>query len=131
MEIPRGNSREDNKARKLIIKEFYSSWIAEHPDKKIWNKTLKEYIHVKGQSINETAGHASLSFESTQAVFRLTEVLENASIVETWTPKHGDKNQRPYSKMHLFRWHQCRLIVGYQKSKGEYVQYYIGSVQKK
>ena len=72
MEIPQGKSREDNKARKQIIKDFYASWIAEHPEKKVWNESLEGFIHVKGQSINETAGHASLSFESTQAVFQLT-----------------------------------------------------------
>ena len=32
MEIPRGNSREDIKARKQIIKDFYATWIAEHPE---------------------------------------------------------------------------------------------------
>ena len=129
MEIPHGNSREDNKARKQIIKDYYASWIAQHPDKKIWNKSLNGYIHIKGQSINETAGHASLSFESTKAVFQLTEVLKEAIVREKWVPKYGDKNQKPYSVMYLLRWKDCRLIVGYQKSKGELVQYYIGSEQ--
>ena len=86
MEIPRGNSREDIKARRQVIKVFYASWIAEHPDKKVWNKSLKAYIHVKYQSINETAGHASLSYESTLAVFKMTEVLQNSKAVEKWTP---------------------------------------------
>lgn len=131
MEIPQGNSREDNKARKQIIKDFYAFWIAEHPDKKIWNNSLKGFIHIKGQSINETAGHASLSYESTQAVFQMTEVLKEATVRETWVPKHGDKNQKPYSKMYLLRWKNYRLIVGFQKSKGELVQYYIGSEQAK
>ena len=131
MEIPLGYSREDNKARKQIIKDFYASWIAKHPEKKVWNNSLGGYIHIKGQSINETAGHASLSFESTQAVFRLTEVLKSATVKETWVPKHGDKNQKPYSEMRLLRWKKCRLIVGYQKTKGEWVQYYIGSEQAK
>ncbi len=131
MEIPRGNSREDNKARKQIIKDFYAKWIAEHPDKKVWNHSLKSFIHIKGQSINETAGHASLSFESTEAVLRITEVLTNATAQESWRPKYGDKNQKPYSKMCLLRWKNCRLIVGYQKSKNEWVQYYLGSEQKK
>lgn len=130
MEIPQGKSREDNKARKQIIKDFYASWIAEHPEKKVWNESLEGFIHVKGQSINETAGHASLSFESTQAVFQLTEVLKRATVWETWRPKHGDKNQKPYSVMYLLRWKNNRLIVGYQKSKGELVQYYLGSEQK-
>ena len=56
MEIPRGNGREDIKARKQIIKDFYANWISEHPDKMIWNKSLKAFIHVKYLSINETAG---------------------------------------------------------------------------
>lgn len=131
MEIPRGNSPEDNKARRQIIKDFYASWIAEHPDKTIWNASLKGFIHVKGQSINETAGHASLSYDSTQAVFKLTEVLKKATVKETWAPKFGDKNQKPYSEMRLLRWKNYRLIIGYQKSKSEWVQYYIGSEQTK
>jgi hypothetical protein len=47
MEIPRGNSREDIKARRQIIKDFYANWIAEHPEKKVYNKSLKADIHVK------------------------------------------------------------------------------------
>lgn len=128
MEIPRGNSREDIKARKQIISDFYASWIAEHPDKKVWNESLHAYIHVKFQSINETKGHAALSFKSTVAVFNLTYILSNAHIAEKWKPKHDDKNQKPYSIMLLMRWKTYRLIVGYQKSKSEYVQYYVGSI---
>ena len=56
-EIPKGSTREDIKARKKIIGDFYASWIEAHPDKKIWNKSLHAYIHVKFQSINETKGH--------------------------------------------------------------------------
>lgn len=131
MEIPQGTTREDNKARKQIIKNFYANWIAEHPEKRVWNNSLKSFIYVKGQSINETAGHASLSLESTHAVFQLTEVLKEATVKEIWVPKHGDKNQKPYSEMRLLRWNNCRLIVGYQKSKAEWVQYYLGSEQTK
>jgi hypothetical protein len=131
MEIPQGNNREDNKARKQIIKDFYASWIAENPGKAIWNNSLKDFIHIKGQSINETAGHASLSYESTQAVFQLTEILKEAVVKEIWVPKHGDKNQKPYSEMRLLRWKNYRLIVGYQKTKSEWVQYYLGSEQQK
>ena len=131
MEIPQGNSREDNKARKQIVKDFYASWIAKHPEKKVWNDSLKSFIHIKGQSINETAGHASLSFESTQAVLQLEKILKKATVKETWTPKYGNKNQKPYSVMHLLRWKYFRLIVGYQKSTAEWVQYYLGSEQAK
>ena len=127
MEIPRGNSREDIKARKQIIKDFYAAWIAEHPDKKVYNKSLKAYIHVKFQSINETVGHAAISLESTMAIMHLTEILTKATISEKLPIKYNDKNQKPYSKMFLMRWKSYRLIVGFQKTTGEYVQYYVGS----
>lgn len=127
MEIPRGNSREDIKTRRQIIKDFYANWIARHPDKKVWNKSLKAYIHVKFQSINETAGHAALSYDSTVGVMHLTDVLENAMVTEKWPVKHNDKNQRPFAKLYLLRWKSYRLIVGLQKTTGEYVQYYVGS----
>ncbi len=127
MEIPRGTGREDIKARRQIIKDYYASWCAEHPGKKVWNNSLKAYIHVKFQSINETAGHAALSCESTAAVLRLSEVLANAVPAGNLPRKYNDKNQKPYSKMLLMRWGKCRLIVGLQKSTGEYVQYYVGS----
>ena len=128
VQIPHGNGPEENKARKKIIGDFYASWIAENPEKTVWNNSLQDYIHVKGQSINETKGHAAISYKSTLAVFHLTEILENATIYEEWAPKPKDKNQKPYSKMVLMRWKTYRLIVGFQKSKSEYVQYYVGSV---
>ena len=59
-DIPKGKEREDIKIRRQIIKDFYADWIAHHPDKKVWNNTLKAYIHVKYLSINETLGHAPL-----------------------------------------------------------------------
>jgi len=128
MEIPQGYTREDIKARRQIIKDFYAQWIAAHPEKRVWNKSLKAYIYVKFQSINETAGHAAISYQSTNAVMQLSDVLEKAKLVEKWSPKYNDKNQKPYSKLFLMRWKDCRLIVGLQKSTGEYVQYYIGSI---
>lgn len=70
----------------------------------IFNNSLKAYIHVKFQSINETAGHAALSCESTAAVLRLSEVLANAVPVGNLPRKYNDKNQKPYSKMLLMRW---------------------------
>lgn len=127
-EIPKGSTREDIKARKKIIGDFYASWIEAHPDKKIWNKSLHAYIHVKFQSINETKGHAALSIKSTLAVFSLTKILKEAYVVEKWAPKYDDKNQKPYSFMLLMRWKTYRLIVGYQKSTMEYVQYYVGNI---
>lgn len=81
MEIPQGNTREDIKAREKIIKDYYAQWIASHPDKQIWNESLKAFIKVKFVSINETYGHAARRYESTVAVFNLTEILSNAKLI--------------------------------------------------
>ncbi len=125
MKIPVGNSREDNKARKKIIMDFYAQWIAKHPDKKVWNKSLKAYIHIKFQSINETKGHASVSYDSTCAVLKLTEILEKATLEKTKPAKSNDKNQKAYDQMLFLCYNGIRLLVGHQKSTGEYVQYCI------
>ena len=125
MEIPRGNSREDIKARKQIISDFYAKWIAEHPEKKIWNKSLQSFIHVKYQSINETRGHASVSFESTCAVFQLTEVMRKAVVTKKKATKKNDKNQKAYDEMLILYHKGIRLLVGHQASTDEYVQYCI------
>ena len=116
MEIPRGNNREDIKARRQIIKDFYAGWIAKHPDKKVWNKSLNAYIHVKNDSINETLGHAPRSAEATEAQTHLTEILSEAVYVESRPPKFGDKNQKKFSKMLLLRWNNCRVLVGKRKT---------------
>ncbi len=127
MEIPQGNSREDNKARKQIIKDFYASWIAEHPDKKVWNIDLNAYIHVKFSSINETAGQASKSYKSTREVLKLTEILSKAKLMKTMSPKKDDENQKPYSEILIMKHRRVKLIVGKQKTKKEYVQYCISA----
>ncbi|MBQ2521978.1 MAG: hypothetical protein II537_04660 [Bacteroidales bacterium] len=131
MEIPRGNGRENNKARKQIIKDFYATWIAEHPGKRVWNHALNANICVKFKSINETAGQASASYESTLEVFRLTEILSNAVLIKKTSPKRGDENQKSFSEMLIMRHRSARLIVGRQRTTGEYVQYCISAWGKK
>ena len=125
MEIPRGNSREDIKTRKQIIKDFYATWIAEHPEKKVWNKSLKAEIHVKYLSINETVGHASGTYESTDAVLSLTEILENAKVVTRKQKKQEDKNQKMFSQIIILMSGPIKLTVGRHKNTGEYIQYCI------
>ena len=129
--IPQGNTSEDIKTRKKIIGVFYAQWIAAHPDKKIWNNALHAYIHVKYLSINEILGHAPRSIEATLAQFHLSEILSNAYLVSQCPPKHSDKNQKSFSKILLLKWKGSRVLVGYQKTKGEYVLYYISGGKKK
>ena len=126
-EIPKGKSREDIKIREKIIKDFYAKWISEHPDKKIWNKSLKDYIRVKFLSINETVGRAAGSPESTAAVLELTSILSNAEYIVKKPRKENDQNQKSFSHIIRMRYKKIRLIVGLQKSNGHYVQYCISS----
>ena len=130
MEIPRGNSREDVKARRQIIKDFYANWIAQHPDKKVWNRSLKAYIHVKFDSINEALGHAPRSVEATVAQMHLSEALADSAFIQERPPKYGDNNQKKFSMMLLLRWKSCRLLVGRRKTSGEYELYYLSGGQK-
>ncbi len=128
--IPKGNTPEDIKERRNIIREFYSQWISINPDKIIWNTSLQAYIHVKGTSVNEILGHAPRSIEATMAQFHLTEILSQANYVKQLPTKYGDKNQKSFSKMLLLKWNGIRLLVGYQTTKGEYVLYYISGGKK-
>ena len=125
MEIPQGKTREEIKIREKIIKDFYAGWIANNPSKSVWNKSLNAPIRVKGISINETYEHAARSFESTMEVFRLTEILSEAKIISIGPHKTDDKNQKAFSEILVMRHKKARLIVGYQPSLGDYVQYSI------
>ena len=127
IDIPKGNSREEIKARERIIKSFYSKWIAENPSKAVWNNALKAYIKVKFISINETYENAARTYESTVAVFMLTEILAESRIVAQGPKKANDKNQKSFSRIYVMRYETIRLIVGFQPSKGDYVQYSITS----
>ena len=131
MEIPQGNTREDIKARRQIIKDFYAQWIAAHPEKRVWNKSLKAYIYVKFQSINEALGHAPRYADATLAQLQLSTVLAEAVYIENRPPKYGDKNQKSFSKMFFLRWQFSRVVVGLQTTTKEYVLYYISGGSNK
>ena len=119
MEIPQGNSREEVKLRDQIIKDFYAGWIAENPEKKMWNEDLQDYILVKYLSITETAEKAARQYESTLAVMRLSELLTKSKKVAEVPPKKGTKNQKPFLKMYIMQLDNIKMTVGLQKSTGD------------
>ena len=129
--IPMGKTRPEIRTREKIIKDFYARWIAENPSKAVWNRSLNAFIKVKFLSINETYEHAARTYESTCAVLRLTEILENARKVSSGPPKNNDKNQKSFSGIILMRYGHIRMVVGLQRSTGDYVQYCITSETKK
>ena len=128
MEIPQGNSREEVKLRDQMIKDFYAGWIAENPEKKMWNDDLQDYILVKYLSITETAEKAARQYESTLAVMRLSELLTNSKKVAEVPPKKGTKNQKPFLKMYIMQLDNIKMTVGLQKSTGDKVQYCITAI---
>ena len=127
MEIPKGKTRPEIKVRERVIKDFYAKWIVANPSKSVWNKSLKAEIKIKGLSYNETVEHAARSYESTMAVFQLTDILSKAVKESSGPKKQNDKNQKSFSRIIIMRYKKIRLVVGYQKSTGEYVQYSISS----
>ena len=128
MKIPQGNSREEVKQRDQIIKDFYAGWIAENPEKKMWNDDLQDYILVKSLSITETAEKAARQYESTLAVMRLSELLTKSKKVAEVPPKKGTKNQKPFLKMYIMQLDNIKMKVGLQKSTGDKVQYCITAI---
>lgn len=128
--IPLGRTKKEIKIREQVIKDFYRNWIADNPEKKIWNKNLQAFILVKYISINETYAKAARTYESTKAVFLLTEILENAILVDEMAPKKNNKNQKAFSKMLIMRYERVKLTVGSQRSNNDNVQYCVTSQQK-
>ena len=124
-DIPAGRTKEEIKAREQIIKEFYAQWIAEHPDKKILNVALGKYICVKFLSINETYEKAARNYESTLAVLRLTEILQNATLIEELPAKRNTRNQKQFEKLLVMQYENIKLTVGLQRSNQDLVQYCI------
>ena len=124
-DIPTGRTKEEIKDREQIIKDFYAQWIAGHPDKKVLNKSLGKYICVKFLSINETYEKAARSYESTLAVFRLTEILQNATFVEELPAKRNTRNQKQFEKLLVMQYESIKLTVGLQRSNHDLVQYCI------
>ncbi len=124
-DIPAGHTREDIKAREKIIKDFYAQWIIRHPEKKIWNINLRTFIHVKFLSINETYEKAARNYESTLAVFHLTEILESSVKVGEQPVKRNTRNQKQFEKLLIMQYGDVKLTVGLQRSNQDLVQYCI------
>ena len=133
-DVPVGDSIEDRRARNRLIRQFYYQWMAQNVDRKIFNKSLDDYIHVKYISINETAGHASLRYLSTLAVLQLDAILPNAILKASRPVNPKTKNQKGFSRM-LIMEYCCpaiglvRLTVGQKGSDGTKVQYCITAIE--
>ena len=109
--ISTGDTNEDKKQRKQFIKDFYRLWEIKNPSKKIFNKSLNDFINVRYISVDETAGQASHRYISTLAIMFLTEILENA--VQKGIPKNADstkENQKGFEKIITMEY--CKKAFG-------------------
>ena len=134
-EIPSGDTKEEKKQRKKFIKDFYRIWETINPLKKVFNKSLKDFINVRYISVDETAGQASHRYISTLAIVFLTEILENA--VQTGTPKNTDskkENQKGFEKIITMEYRKkafgiIKLTVGVKRGTKEKIQYCVTAIE--
>ena len=78
IDLPAGNGREDIRVRDKAIKDFYSSWNGEHPEKKIWNADLNDYIHVRNQETKYSTASLLLVRKTTARAVVIVLGLETA-----------------------------------------------------
>ena len=129
-DVPVGDSVEDRRTRSRLIRKFYFHWMARHEDRKVFNKTLNDYIHIKYISVNETAGHASLRY---LAVLQLDAILPNAVLKDSKPANTRTKNQKGFKRMLIMEYNcpaigMVRLTVGQKASDDSKVQYCITAI---
>jgi hypothetical protein len=133
--IPSGDTREDKKQRKQFIKDFYRLWEIINPSKKVFNKSLNDFINVRYISVDETAGQASHRYISTLAIMFLTEILENA--VQKGAIKNADatkENQKGFEKIITMEYRKnavgiIKLTVGVKRRTKEKIQYCVTAIE--
>ena len=137
IEIPKGTTLEEVKARKIIIRDFYATWNSANPTKRVYNANLKEFIHIRFLSINETAEMASRRYKSTFAITHyFTEILELAEEKKRTKPKINNDNQKRFSEMIALEYSKkefgtIKLTVGVLKSSQKHIQYCITAIEEK
>lgn len=133
-DVPTGDTVEDRRIRNRLIRQFYHQWMGRNEDRRVFNKSLDDFIHVKYISVNETAGHASLRYLSTLAVLQLDAILPNAVLKQNKPVNKNTKNQKGFKRMLIIEY-VCpaiglvRLTVGQKSSDDSKVQYCITAIE--
>jgi ribosome biogenesis GTPase A len=133
--IATGDTTEDKKQRKRFIMDFYKVWETENPQKRVFNKSLNDFINVRYVSVDETMGHASYKYTSTLAVTFLTEILEKAT--QKGTSKNANpekKSQRGFEKLITMEYQKAafgtiKLTVGVKRGTKEKIQYCVTAIE--
>lgn len=131
--IPTGQTMDDIRKRQEIISQFFYHWKQSHPNKKIFNYSLDDFIHIRSISIEEAKEHAAKSWKSTKAIFMLDEVLGNAQKISIMPTKQGNKNQAKFEKMLIMSYQAkqiglIKLTVGITRSNKNKVQYGVSAI---
>ena len=109
-------------------------WTEENPDKRVYNRSLKDYINIRYLSITETMRHASKKYSSTLALLQLDTILRYAVVYgKPKPPKKGVANQKIFSymlEMHyeLIGIGLVKMMVGVKRT-GEKIQYCITAIE--
>ena len=132
--IPMGNSKEEQNLRKEVISQVYRKWTEENPNKRVYNRSLKDYINIRYLSINETMRHAAKTYSSTLALLQLDTILRYSVVCgKPKPPKKGVANQKVFSYMLEMHYELIgigivKMMVGV-KQTGEKVQYCITAIK--
>jgi hypothetical protein len=139
--IALGDTKEAKKQRKQFIIDFYGKWIIANPEKRLYNKSLEAFIEVRFLSVEETAGHASTTYQSSVAVTFLSEIMENAIVpkdkkgnIISEIPRPNVKNQARFSKFFVMKYNKAafgkiKLTVGELRGSGQKIQYCITAIE--
>lgn len=104
-----------------------------NPDKRVYNRSLKDYINIRYLSITETMRHAAKTYASTLAMLQLDTILRySVKFGKPKPPKKGVKNQEIFSQMQemhceLVGIGMVKMMVGVKRS-GEKIQYCITAI---
>ena len=132
--IPFEDGKEAMKQRQEIISQVYRKWTEENPDKRVYNRSLKDYINIRYLSITETMRHASKTYTSTLALLQLDTILRYSVVYgKPKPPKKGVANQKIFSymlEMHyeLIGIGLVKMMVGVKRT-GEKMQYCITAIE--
>ena len=130
-----GDTKEDKKQRKQFIRDFYALWETINPSKRVFNKSLNDFVNVKHISVKETIGQASHRYISTLAITFLTEILENATQKGSpQNPNSQKDNQKGFEKIIIMEYirkdlGKIKLTVGVKRGTKEKIQYCITAIE--
>lgn len=112
---------------------MYRRWTEENPEKRVYNRSLKDCINIRYLSITETMRHAAKTNVSTLAMLQLDIILRySVRYGKTKPPKKRVKNQEIFTRMQEMRCElvgigEVKMMVGIKRS-GEKIQYCITAI---